>query len=75
VTSRDFVYWLQGFAEIHGGPPDEKQWEVIKNHINLVFVHEIDPSMPDQDGKLQEAHDGETQFHPANFDVNKILRC
>lgn len=58
MTSRDFLYWLQGFAEIHGGPPTAAQWQAIKNHLNLVFVHEIDPSMPDADGQLQAAHDG-----------------
>jgi hypothetical protein len=74
VTSRDFVYWLQGFAEIHGGPPDKKQWEVIKNHINLVFVHEIDPSMPDPDGKLQAAHDGKPLRLSADH-IDTLLRC
>ena len=58
MTSRDLVYWLQGFAEIHGGPPTAEQWETIKRHLNMVFVHEIDPSMPDPNGKLQEAHGG-----------------
>jgi hypothetical protein len=32
-----FAYWLQGFAEIHGGAPTPAQWEVIKDHLNLVF--------------------------------------
>jgi hypothetical protein len=57
MTSKDFVYWLQGFAELHKDPPSEEQWQAIKNHLNLVFKHEIDPSMPDPDGKLQDAHD------------------
>lgn len=62
MTSRDFVYWLQGFAEINsedmdGSAPTAKQWQVIKNHLNLVFKHEIYPSMPDPDGKLQAVHD------------------
>lgn len=58
MTSRDFVYWLQGFAEIHGKAPSDEQWTTIRNHLNLVFKHEIDPSMPDPNGELQAAHDG-----------------
>jgi hypothetical protein len=35
---------------------DNEQVTTIKNHLNLVFVHEIDT--PDPTGKLQAAHDG-----------------
>jgi hypothetical protein len=45
MTSRDFAYWLQGFFEISGATevtPD--QLKVIRNHLNMVFKHEIDPS-------------------------------
>lgn len=65
MTSRDFMYFFQGFAEINGAPPTPAQWELLKRHANLVFKHEIDPSMPDPDGKLQEAHDGEWGGAPA----------
>lgn len=58
MTSRDFCFWLQGGIELLGDVPTEAQWKIIKNHLNLVFKHEIDPSMPDPDGKLQEAHSG-----------------
>jgi hypothetical protein len=37
---------------------DEAQIEIIKNHLNLVFVHDID--IPDPTGKFQAAHDGKT---------------
>lgn len=59
MHSRDFAYWLQGFFEI--AKPEvinSTQTQMIKNHLNMVFIHEIDPSMPDPDGKLQDAHDG-----------------
>ena len=61
MTSRDFVYWLQGFAELNTAPPTEAQWTAIKNHLNLVFRHEIDPSMPDPTGELQAVHDGKVE--------------
>jgi hypothetical protein len=63
MKSRDFVYWLQGFFEISDIKTlTEHQVKIIRNHLNLVFKHEIDPSMPDPTGELQAIHDG--QSHP-----------
>lgn len=50
MTSRDFCYWLQGYFEL--GDQEEmdakgisaKQTAVIRNHLAMVFHHEIDPS-------------------------------
>lgn len=54
MTSRDFCFWLQGFFEVNGQSDlSPAQVDVIRRHLNLVFKHEIDPSMPDPDGKLQ----------------------
>lgn len=38
MTTQNFCYWLQGFFEI-AEPKflDEKQIQIIKNHLNLVF--------------------------------------
>lgn len=52
MTSRDFVFWLQGFFEIAGANPtvdtaydlSAPQTDIIKKHLALVFIHEIDPS-------------------------------
>lgn len=48
MTSQNFAYWLMGYFEVSDtkeiGP---KETEIIKNHLNLVFKHEIDPSMGD----------------------------
>lgn len=50
MTSRDFVYWLQGYIEIQSARTapslalTEEQVKTIKNHLALVFVHEIDPA-------------------------------
>ena len=49
MNTIDFCFWLQGYFEIHG--KDEisaKQAEIIKNHLNLVFKHEIDPLREEQ---------------------------
>lgn len=60
MTSRDFCYWLQGFFELHDPQAEvtARQVQIMKNHLNLVFKHEIDPSMPDPTGELQATHDG-----------------
>ena len=64
MTSRDFAYWLQGLFELADPKTlNEKQTELIKRHLNLVFIHEIDPSYsddPEVQAKLQAIHDGTT---------------
>ena len=59
MTSRDFAFWLQGYFEI-SDPKEigEKETEMIKKHLSLVFIHEIDPSMGDEEHQqeLNEAH-------------------
>lgn len=65
MTSRDFVFWLQGYLEIYAasGRADTpmlnaEQTECIRKHLALVFIHEIDPSMgpPEVQAKLNNAH-------------------
>lgn len=58
MTSRDFCYWLQGLFEI-GKPKtlDAEQIALIQAHLNMVFLHEIDPSFPkEQQEALNKAH-------------------
>ena len=52
MTSRDFCYWLQGYFEIMeaespGGAftVSAKATACIRNHLAMVFKHEIDPAM------------------------------
>ena len=58
MKSVEFCYWLQGLFEV--GEPmslNEKQTDLIKRHLNMVFIHEIDASYPDgQQEALNEAH-------------------
>ena len=35
-----FAYWLQGYIELGGERPSESQWEMIKEHLSLVFKKE-----------------------------------
>ncbi len=68
MTSRDFVYWLQGFFEISGATAiTSEQAEVIKNHLNLVFKHEIDPTFGDAEkqkelNKIHSPAKSDTKF-------------
>lgn len=59
MTSRDFCFWLQGFFEVSEADNlSTAQTDTLKNHLSMVFVHEIDPSMGDQDvqDKLNALH-------------------
>lgn len=37
MTPEQFAYWLQGFSEINGQAPTVEQWQVIQDHLKLVF--------------------------------------
>ena len=58
MKSRDFAYWLQGLFELSDVTQlDERQTALIKAHLHMVFIHEIDPSFPaDQQDALNDAH-------------------
>ncbi len=61
MTSRDFAYWLQGFFEISNPQHlTQEQTDMVKKHLNLVFKHEIDPSMggPEHQKELNDIHNG-----------------
>ena len=61
MTSRDFAFWLQGFFEIQKPVTiDAAQVAMIKAHLAMVFIHEIDPSMGDKkhQEELNDFHHG-----------------
>lgn len=76
MKSVEFCYWLQGFFEISTASSSielqgltKDQTEMIKKHLQLVFVHEIDPSYPkEQQDKLNQVHNG------SSTSLNK-MRC
>lgn len=47
MTPNEFCYWLQGHFELSeaGDRPTERQWEVIRQHLQLVFKKET-PEVP-----------------------------
>ena len=81
MTSVQFSFWLQGFFELsETNSLSERQTEIIKNHLKLVFVYEIDPSYSDDpkvQDKLQSIHDGkkpETAKPFTGYD-NPNIKC
>ncbi len=68
MKSTEFCYWLQGFFEISDSNSlNEKQVEMIKNHLQLVFHYEIDPSYTSDKKEqevLQAIHDGNNLNKP-----------
>lgn len=58
MTSVEFCYWLQGVFEVTDVKSlDEKQTQIVKDHLNLVFYHEIDNKYADK-AKAQVIHNG-----------------
>lgn len=61
MTSRDFAYFLQGMFELTDTKTlNEKQTDLIKRHLALVFKHEIDPSIggDKHQEELNQIHNG-----------------
>ncbi|PPC85931.1 MAG: hypothetical protein CTY37_07150 [Methylotenera sp.] len=69
MKSVEFCYWLQGMFEL--SEPKElsaEQTDLIKKHLAMVFVHEIDKSYPkEQQVKLNNLHND----NPAQ----QVFRC
>lgn len=86
MTSRDFCYWFQGFLEICDHKEiKEEELKIIKNHLNMVFVHEIDPSHSDDfeiqkklsaiHNKLNTSIEGPIKNNPPGFNPEELMRC
>lgn len=81
MTSRDFCYWLQGFFELasccdHDGKGREQntlsqdQVQTLKNHLKMVFAHEIDPSHGPK-----EHQDLLARLHTGTSDLTTKVNC
>ncbi len=79
MTSREFCYWLQGLFELTDIDLNKnrdnqtlsiEQVKCIKNHLNLVFKHEIDPSYGDK--KIQEEL---LKIHNPFFRTDSTMKC
>lgn len=81
MNSIDFCFWLQGYFEISGSKEiSPAQTEVVKAHLALVFVHEIDPlrekQTPATTEQLDNAHMGNAHLRPRPDGNNDpLMRC
>jgi hypothetical protein len=75
MKSNEFAYWLQGFFELSNtNTLDEKQVQMIKNHLKLVFLYDIDPSYSDDKTVqtiFQNIHDGKPSLDGIN--ITKVV--
>lgn len=74
MSSRDFVYWIQGYFEI-ANPKyiAEVETNLIKRHLEMVFKHEIDPSYGDE--KHQQDLNKIHNISNINDKSNELMRC
>lgn len=59
MTPQEFCYWLQGYFELSmEGSKSINEYQVnqIRNHLNMVFVHSIDPQAGDKADFLDALH-------------------
>lgn len=76
----EFCYWLQGVFEVADlRALDEKQTDLVKRHLAMVFVHDIDPSYPEgQQAKLNELHSPNSHLKPTlqqQIPGQPVMRC
>lgn len=75
MKSVEFCYWLQGLFEL--GNPHEltpEQTHLIKQHLAMVFVHEIDPSYPQEQQEALNAKHRPPQIGGIGPD-GTVFRC
>lgn len=82
MTSTQFCFWLQGFFEMSDPTlMTEAQTEMLKRHLALVFIHDIDPSAGglEVQKKLNEVHGADpskvTASASPGWPTNPLIRC
>lgn len=82
MKATEFCFWLQGLFELTDTKSlNEDQTEKIRRHLNLVFLHDIDPKAGDQSVQdmLNQIHSGKPPLKPGGGGVipgsDIMLRC
>jgi hypothetical protein len=44
MKPENFITWLKGYIQLNGNKPDARQWQIIQDHLALVF----DKKTPDR---------------------------
>lgn len=84
MKASEFAYWLNGFFEIAESNTglSQRQLEIIKNHLKLVFLYDIDPSYS-KDARVQKimqnVHDGKEPMEGVSVEKPKpsqtLIKC
>ena len=58
MSAADFCIWLKRFLDGRDGPLTRDEIAAIRQRLNDVFIHEIDPGMGDEahQSALREIH-------------------
>ena len=76
MKSTEFCYFLQGLFELSDVKTlNEQQVQMIKNHLKLVFLYDIDPLYTDDKNLqhiFQNIHDGKEPFNGLSVKPNII---
>lgn len=77
MKSREFCYWLQGLFEL--GQPvtlDATQTKLVKQHLAMVFKHEIDPSAgsAEHQAELSDLHEGKSPAENLEATVKAVVK-
>lgn len=82
MKATEFCYWLQGYFEVAGLTGNSlsltpAQVEMIKRHLAMVFVHDIDPQAGDAEHQavLQGVHDGKPSQIGGTGPNGEVYRC
>ncbi len=78
MKSTEFCYWLQGLFEL--ATPTQlnaEQTDLIKRHLNMVFLHEIDKSYPEgEQDALNKMHNGDnSHLTTPHVPGQAVMRC
>lgn len=74
MKASEFCYWLQGYFELaQTNHVTRDQVDVIKRHLALVFVHDLDPAQVAD--KLQAIHDGKPPQIGGTAPDGSLMRC
>ena len=70
MNTIDFCFWLQGYFEMSEADHlDQNQTKILKEHLSLVFKHEIDPL---RESETTTSFDVLNTTHSSN---DSLIRC
>jgi hypothetical protein len=80
MKAQEFCYWLQGMFELsYVKMLNAVQLETVRKHLQMVFLHDIDPSYPaEQQTTLNQIHSsGNNELSNISLSQNssELIRC